>query len=96
MSRNVLNGRIIEVSSQEEAHTITRGYRVIDNKFTEPGRYMVLHYQQKCPRGCCYDDVCELISIKDVVEEIVYDIPSELAIDVAQRLMEMSSQQDET
>lgn len=94
MSRNILNGRIVEISSKNEADSITDGYRVRDSKFSKPGRYMVLHYQQRCPRGCCYDDVCEIISIKDVVEEIVDDIPSELAIDVAQKLIEMYSPEE--
>lgn len=95
MSRNVLNGRIVEISSKSEADKITEGCRVRDSKFTEPGRYMVLHYQQMCPRGCCYDSVCEIISVKDVIEEIVYHIPAELAIDIAKRLTEMYSPEEE-
>jgi hypothetical protein len=95
MSRNVLNGRIVEISSKSEADKITEGCRVRHNKFTQPGRYMILSYLQRCPRDCCYEDVCEIISIKDVVEEIVYDIPSELAIDIAKRLIEMYSPEEE-
>jgi len=35
-----------------------------------PGKYMFLSYSQKCPRGCCYDDVHELLTPSEVVDEI--------------------------
>jgi len=41
-----------------------------NGSYQGPGKYWLLMYSQKCPRGCCYDDVYELISEQDFKEEI--------------------------
>jgi hypothetical protein len=44
--------------------------RVQIGTYDGPGWYKVLSYQQKCPRGCCYDSVHEVIPAADVENEI--------------------------
>lgn len=43
--------------------------RVQIGTYVGPGRYLLLSYQRKCPRGCCYDDVHEVICAEEVVED---------------------------
>lgn len=45
-------------------------YRVQKGKWAGPGRYLLLSYEQPCPRGCCTDSVGELIPAAEVVEAI--------------------------
>jgi hypothetical protein len=44
--------------------------RVREGEFVGPGRYLLLAYEQPCPRGCCYDFVRELIPAVQVVDEV--------------------------
>lgn len=48
--------------------------RVQKGTWEGPGRYMLLTYQQSCPRGCCMDDVCELIPAADVARLVREEI----------------------
>ncbi len=52
----------------ERAHYYACRVHKIDWK--GPGRYVVLRYSQKCPRGCCYDGVYEIVPAAAVVEEV--------------------------
>lgn len=38
--------------------------------WTSPGWYFITNYSQKCPRGCCYDDVIEFTHSTDRIYEI--------------------------
>jgi hypothetical protein len=33
------------------------------------GRYLLLEYSQPCPRGCCRDDVREVLASEEVIRE---------------------------
>jgi len=44
--------------------------RVRKGDYVGPGRYLLLTYEQPCPRGCCYDYVRELISASQVMDEV--------------------------
>lgn len=90
MNRSIKNGRWFDVNSLEE-HTSLKGYgsltpkeyglaRVQIGKFNGTGRYMLLRYSQRCPRNCCYDDVNELLTPDEVVEEAKKEISEVAAI----------------
>ena len=69
MGRNLLDGEYIEIKSQEYFNKIQNG-RANYGKFDGPGWYLKLNYREKCPKGCCYDDVVELLSSDDVIIEV--------------------------
>ena len=62
----------IYYKTKAEIDKSAHGARVHRYEWTGPGWYYVKEYQQRCSRGCCYDDVFDAISPQDVVEEISY------------------------
>lgn len=79
MKRSLQNGKWFELKSEEE-HKQLKAYGSITPKdygfanvqigvFNGPGRYMLLHYNQRCPRDCCYEDVNEVLTVADVAKE---------------------------
>jgi len=79
--RDFKGGRWFTLATKAEHDTVKRygrldrppGWtmaRVQIGQWNGPGRYLLLSYQQPCPRGCCTDDVCELIPAADVVEAV--------------------------
>jgi hypothetical protein len=42
--------------------------RVQQGKWMGTGEYILLRYEQKCPRGCCYDDVNEILTVEQFNE----------------------------
>lgn len=84
MKRSLKDGRWLNVTSPEE-HESLKGYGVLKPKeygfarvqignYNGPGKYMLLQYQQRCPRNCCYDDVNEVLTPEQVVSEAKKEI----------------------
>lgn len=79
MNRSIRHGLWFDIHSQEEFDQV-RAYGDLKNKhfqarvqkgrYVGPGQYMLLQYDQPCPRGCCYDDVNELLSSEEVAAEV--------------------------
>lgn len=90
--RNILNGRWVKIENEREFNNVLcygktnpteaekLGWaRVQRGKYDGPEKYYVLQYQQRCPRNCCWDDVVEILTREDVVQEIKESM-SDLAI----------------
>jgi len=80
MPRQALtDGRWFDVANEQQFQNLKRCGRLTYEQFWTarvqigtyegPGRYLLLSYQQKCPRGCCYDSVYEVLSADDVIKE---------------------------
>lgn len=39
-----------------------------------PGRYFLLRYSQPCPRGCCNDNVNEVLTEEEYKDELAYEL----------------------
>ena len=78
MGRNIMKGKWIEVKSQEEFELALSASKARVQKskknYNDPGWYYVLGYSQPCPQGCCYDDVCEIIGVDQVMQEAKREI----------------------
>ncbi len=82
--RNVLNGKWFDVKNETEHYNLVNygdinkenGWqaRVAKGKFNGPGRYFLIQYTVPCPRGCCYDEINELLSESDAKYEIAKEI----------------------
>ncbi len=72
MSRNITTGVWYAINNEEHFNTVqSKGEpRVRYGKYYGPGRYYLLEYSQRCPRGCCFDDVNELMSESEAKDEI--------------------------
>jgi hypothetical protein len=82
MSRKIQNGRWFTVETKGQ-HDCLKAYgktvksanssdhfaRVQKGAWAGPGKYMLLSYEQRCPRGCCYDSVYEVLSAADVADD---------------------------
>lgn len=70
--RNLSDGRWVNLGVRTDAEKVARDAyaRVRKLDWAGPGWYLVLHYSQPCPRGCCMDAVTEFVSAKDVVAEV--------------------------
>lgn len=64
----------LNISSKEELVENAKGHNVHKIDWKGPGWYYIFKYNQKCPRGCCYDDVFEAISAKSYSEMISHEI----------------------
>jgi len=80
---HLLDGTWINIQSAEEFKSQGRS-RVSKGAYSGPGDYFKLNYAQPCPRGCCYDNVTELLSkeeatkrINETIEELQYLLPQE-------------------
>lgn len=79
MRQALTDGRWFDVANEKEhANLAACGKLTYDSgnfarvqmgKYAGPGRYLLLSYQQRCPRNCCYDSVHEVLSAQEVVEE---------------------------
>lgn len=69
MKYNIFEGRWIQINSLKEFDSYQNG-RCNKGEYSKPGKYMIFEYNQRCPRGCCYDDVVELVHSDDIVYEI--------------------------
>jgi hypothetical protein len=86
--RDIKDGKWFNVASKEQHTNLKTCGRLEYNSFWTsrvqigeylgPGRYMVLSYQQRCPRNCCDDSVHEVIPAANVVD-MVKDEMRELA-----------------
>ena len=82
MSKNFSEGKWINLTSTKEAEERAKkansGSQAdvwkIKNNWTGPGKYMELVYQQRCPRGCCYDCAYEIVSADEVAAEVAREI----------------------
>lgn len=90
--QNLNSGCWFKISTEKEHNLLTEygnldsrygSARVRKGKFIGPGKYLVLQYQQRCPRNCCYDDVVEVLTAKEVIDEVKSEI-----IDLANLLRE--------
>jgi hypothetical protein len=88
MRQALTDGRWFDVANEQQhnnlkrcgklAHDSMLSARVQRGKYTGPGRYLLLRYQQRCPRklsrhslpNCCYDGVFEVLSSQEVVDEL--------------------------
>ena len=82
MSRpSLVAGRWFEIGSDAQFLNVSRygelvprvmesASRVRKGDYVGPGRYLLLVYEQPCPRGCCDDLVRELIPAGQVVDEV--------------------------
>lgn len=81
MKRDITEGEWIVIRSEYEhgkilsygkldAKNTDNFARVQIGKFTGPGYYLILSYQERCPRNCCYDSVREIIDSKGVALEV--------------------------
>lgn len=85
MSRpSIRDGRWIKIENKEQHKNVLEygklapsnldeqfsRYRVQIGKFIGSGWYILLSYNQPCPRGCCRDSVSELIPNNDGILEI--------------------------
>lgn len=80
MKRDILNGLWCELTSKEQ-FAVLRCYgrlekpalapmaRIERGKWSGPGRYLLLTYEKRCPRNCCWDLVRELRSDAEVIAE---------------------------
>ena len=79
MRRNIRNGEWFRVESEEQFELL-KGYgklkkdsfggaRVRKGTYQGPGHYYLLQYGQPCPRGCCTDDVNEVITAEEAFLE---------------------------
>lgn len=70
MSRELTSGTWSTVKNKAEHDKLTKGARVCRGEYVGPGKYLVLDYQERCPRNCCYDYVLEAIPATEVVDRI--------------------------
>jgi hypothetical protein len=82
MSRpSLADGRWFEIGNEAQFTNVSKygeiiprevasASRVRKGDFVGAGRYLLLSYEQPCPRGCCYDFVRELIPAGQVVDEV--------------------------
>lgn len=68
-------------------------FRVVKVNWDGPGWYLIYHYSQRCPRGCCYDDVFEALSVEDRAYELQSEIRG-LASDLSE-LRKLQNQGEE-
>lgn len=73
MKRNILNNDIIYINNFEQFKEI-QNTTIKIGQFIEPDYYIVLRYSQRCPRGCCYDDVCEILTKEEYISELKENI----------------------
>lgn len=60
----------IQIKSEGDFNLAQDGVRVKKGCYQGLGWYLELCYSQLCPRGCCYDQVIELITANEQVEYI--------------------------
>jgi hypothetical protein len=78
-TRHLTEGRWFAVqNAKQHANLAARGNlegtgyswgRVQKGKYAGHGQYILLSYEQRCPRNCCDDHVFEVLSAAEVVEE---------------------------
>lgn len=68
--RDILDGTWKKFQYKKE-HDAEMGGRVNQSEWKGPGSYYKLTYQQRCPRNCCYDDVCEMLTADEVKNEVI-------------------------
>ncbi len=76
--RNLVDGKWFTVQNEQQHENLKScgrltydsfwSARVRIGKYQGPGRYLVLSYQQRCPRNCCDDSVCEVIPAADITD----------------------------
>lgn len=69
MRYNIFEGKWIHIKNELDFSSKQTG-RCNKGEYSKPGKYMIFEYKQKCPRGCCYDDVTELVHSDDIIYEI--------------------------
>ncbi len=67
--QDIADGCWVDIGSELDFKKHKNG-RCNYGEYNGPGKYRLLQYQQRCPRGCCYDDVVELVSATDIIKEI--------------------------
>ena len=77
---SIQSGKWVTIISESHFEALLQG-RVNKGEYNGNGNYLLLKYQQRCPKNCCYDDVVELISAKDVIYQVKEEI-----VDLAQIL----------
>jgi hypothetical protein len=70
-----------KITSEQEMNKLVVGCRVNRTEFSKPGWYYIEYSTQRCPRGCCYDDVIESMTPDEyisMVSEKMRDLAYEL------------------
>ena len=79
MSRDISSGKWLDIKDEAQFNQFLAYGRLDNNhyfarvqsgKWQGPGRYWLMQYSQRCPRNCCWDDVNELLSAKEVADEL--------------------------
>lgn len=68
-TRNIKSGKWVNIDDLVAFSKFHNG-RFNYGNYRGPDRYYILEYQQQCPRGCCYDDVVEILSSYEVIQEV--------------------------
>lgn len=81
--KSIKDGRWFNIESAEQHKTLKEcgnivpklGFaRVQIGTYTSPGRYMLLQYNVRCPRNCCYDNVNEVLTEQQVIDIALKEI----------------------
>ena len=83
--RDISNGSWVRINSKTDFEWVKKygnlsrqglqfQARVQIGTWVGAGWYRVLQYSQRCPRGCCYDDVVEVVSAQDMADEFEEEI----------------------
>lgn len=70
------NGKWCRFDTKEALEQASRQSqcRVKIANWVAPGWYFITNYSQKCPRGCCYDNVIEFTFVTDRIDAIKKEI----------------------
>ncbi len=85
-NRNGSTPHIVRIRNKEELDKMISkgGYRVVmKDVWKGDDNYYLREYTQRCPKGCCYDNVFELSSVEEEISEL-----KEQMRDLANRLKE--------
>lgn len=88
--RDLTSGKWLEIKTEAEFKQIL-AYGRLDTTFYHarvqkgdwqgPGKYKLFQYTQRCPRNCCDDNVNELLTEKEVIEEVKQQV-EDLVVDL--------------
>lgn len=70
MSRIKEPRNVIECKTKEEWAKAMGSPAIRHGEWEGPGYYAKFSYSQRCPRGCCYDDVTELKPITEHISDL--------------------------
>lgn len=79
MRQQLTDGRWVYAQTEQQFNNLRRCGKLTHDSmsaasvqkgtFVGPGRYLLLEYEERCPRNCCELGVFELLSAQEVIEE---------------------------